>query len=121
MENWQYAAGTQNVYAVGTVWTDQSTPGTFEEARLALDKLIREEGGDDWVIDPCIIKRSDRHPAWVRVHDHAAELLAEALTDIALGFAANGNDIMQGKDLSRVVKRVSFTIGPNKSNEEYGG
>lgn len=123
MENWEYAAGTLNSYAIGTVWTDQSTPGTFEAARLALDKLIREEGDADWVIDPCIIKRSDRHPAWARVNDHAAELLAEVLADVANDSGVHGAGIIQGSDLYKIFKKVAHLISNKlpQNVEEYGG
>lgn len=114
MERWEYAAGYQSI---DDSWIASSEPGMFEKARADFDVMVRRN--EDWMTSPSIIRRSDRHSQWQPVHDHAAELLAEVLTDIALRFASNGNDIMQGKDLNRVIKHVAFGLRPTQT-EEYG-
>lgn len=115
MERWEYAAGYQTT---SDEWRVFDSPGTFEHASAKLRALELESRGDGWATNPCVVKRSDRRPQWQPVHDHAAELLAEVLTDIALRFASNGNDIMQGKDLNRVIKHVAFGLRPTQT-EEY--
>lgn len=114
MEQWEYASG----YELLDGFTNHGEPTTFERAQRDLNRLISVHGDENWVINPCVVKRSTRYPNWTPVHDHAAELLAEVLTDIALKFAPNGNDIMQGKDLNRVIKHVAFSLRP-VSTEEY--
>lgn len=116
MERWEYAAGYQSI---DDSWVPSSEPGTYEKARTELDVMMCRLEDHDWSISPSVIRRSDRHPTWQLVNDHAAELLAEVLTDIALRFASNGNDIMQGKDLNRVIKHVAFGLRPTQT-EEYG-
>lgn len=118
MERWEYAAGYADTRSVDDAWTNNSDPTTFEQAMRDFAHMIAEHGDESWVIDPCVVKRSDRYPDWAKVEDHAAELLAEALADLALRFAANGNDIMQGKDLSRILKRVAQGLKPDNV-EEY--
>lgn len=115
MERWEYAVGHERL---NDTWTNDTEPGTFEAASKSLIQREIKFGDEDWAGDQCIVKRSDRFPEWQPVHDHAAELLAEVLTDIALRFASNGNDIMQGKDLNRVIKHVAFGLRPTQT-EEY--
>ena len=124
MERWEYAAGTLDTRSEGTNWNSQSDPNTtFERARLDLLNLMAAHGDEDWVIDPCVIKRSDRHPTWAKVHDHAAELLAEAMHEVALDFAVYGAGVMQGSDLAKVFKKVSYLISNKlpQDNQEYDG
>lgn len=114
MERWEYAAGYEDLNGDFVASTE---PGTFEKARLDLDVMVRRHEDEDWMITPSIIRRSDRHPLWQRVNDHAAELLAEVLEDLRLDFGTHGAGIMQGSDLAQVFKKRAHLLNPNPTEE----
>lgn len=119
MEGWEYAAGYQ---AIDDSWVPSSEVGTYERAQLALNFMVTRHEDEDWMIMPSILKRSDRHPTWHPVHDHAAELLAEVMLDTSKDFAVYGAGVMQGSDLAKVFKKIAHLISNKlpQENEEYG-
>lgn len=110
MERWEYAFGQEDYRAhPGKKWTADSEPGTYAEAERA---MIRALAADDPTSDyslhsACIVKRSERHSEWAPVHDHAAELLAEVVHDMAYQFSNYGSGIMQGTDLVKTLRKVA--------------
>lgn len=117
METWEYAVGQEGLD--GTWETDTEPTPHYEAAQRAFARLLIEHRNDEWLIDPQILKRSERHPVWTPVLDHAAELLAEVLEDLRLDFATHGAGIMQGVDLAKVFRKRARLINPDKSVEEY--
>lgn len=117
MEDWEYAAGTCD-WRSGEAdhWTAHSNPGSFENARLALNKIIHESGDETWVIDPCIVRRSERYPTWQKVEDHSAELLAEAMLEIAHTFRRVGPGVVQGNDLYAAFVAVTRKLSPTTND-----
>lgn len=119
MQNWEYAAGYQ---AIDDSWVPSSETGTYEKAQLALHFMMSRHEDEDWMTSPSILKRCDRYPIWQRVDDHAAELLAEVFADASLDFGVHGAGIMQGSDLSKILRKIALNI-KNKlpqRTEEYG-
>jgi hypothetical protein len=122
MENWEYAFGVRDLRSVEDAWTNNSDPGTYAEAEIALTRaLAKDDPTSDYSLNgPCIVKRSSRHPEWQPVRDHAAELLSEAMGDVFLSFAALGPNVLQGNDLNRVFRRLAFALRPdNQTNQEF--
>ena len=119
MERWEYAAGHEDLNGNFVASTE---PGTYEKARIDLDVMMRRHEDEDWMITPAIIKRSDRHPTWARVHDHAAELLAEIVHDMAYRFSNFGAGIIQGYDLVKTLRKVAEGVSDKlpQNVEEYG-
>lgn len=119
MQNWEYAAGYQDL---NDKFVASTEPGTYEKARIDLDTMIRRHEDEDWMIAPSIIRRCDRYPEWQQVDDHAAELLAEVFADASLDFGVHGAGIMQGSDLAKALRKIALNI-KNKlpqRTEEYG-
>lgn len=118
MEQWEYAAGYQNT---SDEWRVFDVPGTFEHASQKLRALEWESREEGWATNPCIVKRSEVHPQWTPVHDHAAELLAEAVQDMAYQFGNFGAGIIQGYDLVKTLRKVAQGISRTlpQNTEEY--
>lgn len=122
MENWQYAYGQEDWRAYpGPKWTNDSEPGTYAQAEIALMRaIVQDDPTSDYSLhSPCILRRSDRHPEWQPVKDHAAELLAEMLGDLRLDFGVHGASVMQGSDLAKVFAKRAHLLNPNHSSEEF--
>ncbi|QNJ57676.1 hypothetical protein SEA_KEANU_71 [Streptomyces phage Keanu] len=110
MERWEYAAGEEDWRAYpGPKWENRSEPGTFEAAQVALTRLLAAEDptSDYSMHGPCVVKRSERYPDWQPVRDHAAELLAEALLEVAHDFRRVGQGVVQGNDLYRALAKIT--------------
>lgn len=117
MQRWEYAVGHQSL---NSEWSSDTDSTTFEAASRDLIRLTLIFGHEDWAHDLRVIKRSEKSPGWRPVHDHAAELLAEAMADVAGQFSANGRNIMQGVDLHRMFNRLSKSVAatlPSVSQE----
>lgn len=121
MDNWKYAVGAVGGDATEQdVYTPQTEPTCYEDARTALERLLRERGQEAWVVSPCIVRRSDRHPLWVKVNDHTAELLAEVLAAVAYEFRSIGSGIVQGDDVFRVlIKQSRRVVGEPAEPKEF--
>lgn len=122
MERWEYAIGEQGMDE-STWHVDTEGLATYEAANRALMRTMIQGRNSDWLGDPQIIKRSDRHPHWQPVHDHAAEVLAEVLEDIRLDFGTIGSGIVQGSDVAKIFRKRALIVRntlPNQ-NEEYDG
>lgn len=121
MDDWKYAVGTADWRtAEQGVYNVQTEPTCYEDARTALERLLREQGQEDWVVSPCIIRRSERHPLWIKVNDHAAELLADVLAAVAYEFRSIGGGIVQGDDVFRVlIKQSRRVVGGSAEPKEF--
>lgn len=122
MEQWEYAFGVENWRADPTEWTNESEPGTYAAAELA---LMRAVAADDPMSDyslhgPCIVRRSIRYPRWQPVVDHAAELLAEVLGEIAKDVnRAHPRDTSPSKTVAFYLARAAKALDPKPETEEY--
>lgn len=118
MQHWEYAAGYDRVDNTFTNWSD---PTTYEQARVDLDRLLRDHGDEGWVINPCVVRRGERHINWQPVYDHAAELLVEVLEGLRMDFAVIGAGIVQGSDVAKIFRKRAQILRntlPNQ-NQEY--
>lgn len=118
MQHWEYAAGHQSL---DDSWVPSSEPGTYEKARTDLEIMTRRHEDESWMISPSILRRSERQPEWQPVHDHAAEVLAEVLEDLRHDFTLFGAGIIQGTDITQIMRRRAQAIRntlPNQ-NQEY--
>jgi len=115
VEKWEYAFGTEDLRAwPGPQWDNHSEPGTYADAEIAMARALAADDptSDYSLAGPCIIKRSERHPAWRPVKDHAAELLAEALLEVAHTFRREGRAVMQGNDLYAAFASLTRQLNP---------
>lgn len=118
MERWEYGIGTEGMD--GSWIADTEGIETYEAANRALIRTMIESRNSDWLDDPHVLKRSERHPAWTPVYDHAAELLVEALEGVRLDFATIGAGIVQGSDVAKIFKKRAQILRntlPNQSQE----
>ena len=113
-DKWEYAAGHQGLSGD---WVNDLEPTTFELASRDLFRMTLTYGEQDWTHDLRIIKRSDRHPPWQPVNDHAAEVVADTLEEIAGQFGVHGSNIIQGADLHRILNRVARALVPREIQE----
>lgn len=122
MERWQYAIGEQGMDESWHI--DVEGLPDYEAATRALTRYLVESRNSDWTQDPQIVKRSDRHPAWQPVKDHAAELLAEVLEAVRLDFATIGSGIVQGSDVAKIFRKRALilrNVTDLQGTEEYDG
>lgn len=121
MEKWEYAFGTADWRSYPEGWQADSDPGTYEDAQIALMRaLAKDDPTSDYSLNsPCIVKRSDRHLVWQPVKDHAAELLAETLTEIADRFGRTPSSVIKGRDLYAAIRRVAHALTPQNNPEEF--
>lgn len=117
MERWEYAVGNEGID--GSWTADVDGLADYEAANRALIRAILAQQNTEWLDDPHILRRSDRHPLWTPVKDHTAEVLAEVLEDLRLDFGVFGAGIMQGSDLAKTLKKRAHLLNPNKPTEEY--
>lgn len=115
MERWEYAVGQEGLD--GTWQTDTDPLSSYEAAQRAFTRLLIEHRSSEWLIDPQILKRSERHPVWTPVVDHAAELLAEVLEEMADKFGRLGDGIVQGTDVKAICTHIARSTGTEQSQE----
>lgn len=99
MNKWEYAVG--HFSPIGEWVEDEEVRPHFEQAVADLPRAHAAYGNEDWLAgSPLrIVKRCERYPKWQPVNDHAAEVLAEVLADLARGFRRIGQSVPQGDDL----------------------
>lgn len=124
MEKWEYAFGTSDWRAYpDPEWQAESEPGSYADAEVALVRaLAADDPASDYSLrEPCIVRRSDRHPRWQPVKDHAAELLAEVLAEVAQYGHRTHTNVIQGTDLKHLFGEMARALDPGRTetNQEF--
>ena len=116
MEQWEYAVGHSGLSGE---WDNDTDPTTFELASRDLIEQTILYGHEDWADDLRIVKRSIRHAHWQPVVDHAAELLAEALGEVARNVSRAHSSASPSKTVAHYLALVAKAVSPNTETEEY--
>lgn len=116
MESWEYAVGHSGLSGK---WDNDTDPTSFELASRDLIAQTILFGGEDWAYNLRVVRRSYRHPAWIPVQDHAAELLAETLGNIAKDLNRTSPRVPPTQAMAYVLATAAKALVPKNTPEEY--